>query len=1030
MRSIIALLLALVMWAAPVRAADTPEAPPVAAAPAWVEPQAIPAPDPTLGERPIQLLLVNAQSRYGKDGSRDYYVEYATRVQTPQGLAVLGNITLPWQPGMSELIVHKVHILRDGKVIDLLAGGSGFTVLRREGNLESAVLDGTLTAVLQPEGLSVGDIVNVAWTMRVKPLAFAPAPENLLTLVPGFPVRHLRYRETWDESLPVRWRASPGLGKPRLRKAGGFSELVVDLEKAESPAPPQGAPARYQFPPALEISGYKSWSDLSRLMTPLYSSARTLAPDSALKPEIERIAAASADPGTRAMAALRLVQDKIRYFALAMGEGGYAPATADQTWKRRFGDCKGKTVTLLALLSGLGIEAEPVLVSSVFADSLGERLPMMRLFDHVIVRARIGGRSYWLDGTRTGDRNLDDLLSSPFHYGLPLSASGAEMEALPLEPPSLPISDVEISYDASGGIAQPVPVTVEMIFRGDLATVWRAGLAEQGEAALRDSIRDQVPAVPSRDLELKSVRNDDSTGEMHFSLVGRTTMRWDPAPTSRKLRFRFDQGTVEWKPSFERTAAAGSDAPFALSFPVFQRVRETIVLPKGGAGFSIEGNPLDATVAATRITRSVALEGGKAVALSTFRRLRDEIPAAEAKTAVDATAELNQSFAYVVAPADYRMSEKELSAVRAVTPLNAGGYLDRGYKLMNEGSLNAALADFGKALELDPTNATAYADRGVAFIHLGKLDEAEAALRRASELDDRNFIVHQGLGMLLLEREKPAEAAAAFSRSLELSPDNVATLGHRASAYEQLGKLREALADMERIAAVKPEASDALWEIARLRAALGDRDEALAAIDRRIALDPKSPAYVGQKGEVLSRFGRGEEAMAAWRKALALIDEGLKAPDAEESDLLLQRISILELTGDYKAAIAVADARLRRYAGSVTFLAARCEARAAGAIELPLAQKDCDEAVRADAGDDSALRARTLLALRRQQWASAIADSSALLANSRHDYRALYLRGLARLRKGDREAGERDLAEARRLSFDVDSEFASLGLKP
>ena len=46
-------------------------------------------------------------------------------------------------------------------------------------------------------------------------------------------------------------------------------------------------------------------------------------------------------------------------------------------------------------------------------------------FNHVIVRARLDGRSYWLDGTRTGDRNLDDLASSTFGWGLALCARTA-----------------------------------------------------------------------------------------------------------------------------------------------------------------------------------------------------------------------------------------------------------------------------------------------------------------------------------------------------------------------------------------------------------------------------------------------------------------------------------------------------------------------------------------------------------------------------------------------------------------------------
>ena len=60
----------------------------------------------------------------------------------------------------------------------------------------------------------------------------------------------------------------------------------------------------------------------------------------------------------RAQAALGLVQDRIRYVALAMGTGGLVPADAATTWSRRFGDCKGKTVLLLAMLRALGVTTE------------------------------------------------------------------------------------------------------------------------------------------------------------------------------------------------------------------------------------------------------------------------------------------------------------------------------------------------------------------------------------------------------------------------------------------------------------------------------------------------------------------------------------------------------------------------------------------------------------------------------------------------------------------------------------------------
>ena len=507
-------------------------------------------------------------------------------------------------------------------------------------------------------------------------------------------------------------------------------------------------------------------------------------------------------------------------------------------------------------------------------------------------------------------------------------------------------------------------------------------------------------------------------------------MDWQTGPGSRALRYQFDHSVVRWTPGFERSPGPAADAPFMLPFPAYLRLEETVVLPRGGTGFTVDARPLDGTVAATRITRAARIEGGKAVAVSTFRRLARELPAAEAKAAGTALAPLNESKAYLIAPPDYEMSEAERAAVRAEVPRDSAEHVDRGYRLMGEGSVKAALADFDKAIELSPSYARAHADRGVALVHLDRLDEADTALRRARELDDDDFVVHQGLGMLHLARERPAEAVEALTRAIQLAPDQAFSIGARLTAHTQLGKLREALADAELVLAVEPGNEGALWQKARLHTMLGEAEAALAANDRMLKLAKDRAAAIGVRGELLSRLGRKDEATAAWRQALALIDTRLKAIDDPDRELLQQKVAILLLLRDYKSAVAVADAQLRRYPGSVTYLALRCQARAEGSIELPQAQKDCDDAIRFNSGAVEAFNARGLLKLRLGQWDGAIADYSAALALEPRAYRSLFARGVARLRKGEREVGERDLASARRYSFDVDAELRNSGLAP
>ena len=67
----------------------------------------------------------------------------ANRVGLPE--REVGNLIETWKPDTETLTIHYVTIHRGGQTIDELAGGRKFIVLRRENNLELAMLDGALT---------------------------------------------------------------------------------------------------------------------------------------------------------------------------------------------------------------------------------------------------------------------------------------------------------------------------------------------------------------------------------------------------------------------------------------------------------------------------------------------------------------------------------------------------------------------------------------------------------------------------------------------------------------------------------------------------------------------------------------------------------------------------------------------------------------------------------------------------------------------------------------------------------------------
>lgn len=178
----------LVACSAPALAADKLSFGPAAA---WVKPLTL-SETPTDPGAPIVVVLLDSQVRL-EPGSMTEYAERAIRFQQPAGLQA-GALAIQWSPELEEVTVNKVTIERGGKQIDVLASGQSFQVLRREQNLDQAVLDGTLTAVLQPEGLQVGDTLRLATTTVRRDPVLGTHSELIAALPSEILPKHSRLR--------------------------------------------------------------------------------------------------------------------------------------------------------------------------------------------------------------------------------------------------------------------------------------------------------------------------------------------------------------------------------------------------------------------------------------------------------------------------------------------------------------------------------------------------------------------------------------------------------------------------------------------------------------------------------------------------------------------------------------------------------------------------------------------------------------------------------------------------------------------
>ena len=549
-RLVLASLLASVpaVFALPAAAADQPLYGPPAA---WVDVAPLPAPPADEGAPALQVLLDDHQSRLDPAGDA-YYAHRALKILKPEGLATVKSINVIWSPATESITWHSLAIIRGNQRIDLLADHTAMLVLRRETNLEQASLDGRITASRQIDGLQTGDIIDIAYTRThadpvvkghsfdMERMAFAGVAGRYRTVV------------SWPKGDPVTWKATVGFGDPVIGEKDGRTTLSLDKTLVLPPKAPIGAPLRFRRVGELQVTSFESWNEVSKLMAPLYVKASTITKDSPIKAEADAIAAQTTDPKARAFAALQLVEDKTRYFFIGMGEGGYVPANADDTWARRFGDCKAKTALLLALLKSLGVEAEPVLVNLGAGDGIDELPPSLAAFNHVIVRVKVKGQSYWLDGTRTGDTNPQAMHAPPHKWGLPVRAQGATLEKIVEAQINVPTVQTITRLDASKGFETLAPARLTITYSGIAATQMRALVARTPRADLERVFRQEY-SNPAGGMEIEQVAFHDDLAKDLFTvdLTGTDDMDW---------RLNQDLGVRELR-------LGGGTAPPALPAP-------------------------------------------------------------------------------------------------------------------------------------------------------------------------------------------------------------------------------------------------------------------------------------------------------------------------------------------------------------------------------------------------------------------------------------------------------------------------------
>ncbi|AHE52515.1 DUF3857 domain-containing protein [Sphingomonas sanxanigenens] len=398
--------------------------------PAWLAERALPEPTAAQLVRArggAAYLLTDWQVRGSDTGHQSYY-RVASKVVERSGLEDAGKIEIDFDPRFETATLNFVRIVRDGKVIDRTAEAA-FTIVEREDRLDEEIISGQLRAIAHLKDVRVGDVVDYAVTHDVRSTLWPGHYFNALTARYSVPLSQRNVRILWPHARPLQFR-------PRNTTIGFTSRREGDMQLWEwiGTDPPfeqdeKDVPSWYPQYGSVDISTMARWSEVVDWAVPHYAGDVSLPADFAAK--LDAIAARWPRPEDRLTEATRLVQDTIRYVGEEMGEGSYVPRRPALVVERGYGDCKDKALLLAVALRRLGIDAVPALVSTRPGYDLTERLPSPLAFDHVVVRAALGGQVTWIDATASyqGGRGLA-LVPASFGYALPIRAGQTALEEM------------------------------------------------------------------------------------------------------------------------------------------------------------------------------------------------------------------------------------------------------------------------------------------------------------------------------------------------------------------------------------------------------------------------------------------------------------------------------------------------------------------------------------------------------------------------------------------------------------------------
>lgn len=563
-------------------------------------------------------LLLEEQHHLEK---KTIYRHIIRQIETEAGIQNGSEINVDYSPEYEKLQFHQILIRRNGKVINQL-NLRGIKVLQQEQDLSMFIYSGRYNAYYILEDVRKGDQIEYSYSVVGENPVFAGKYSHTFYLASYEPVANYYKALIAAPARQLNFRYYDNAPRPAEKKLNGLRLYEWDLgNKVTILKPETSQPGWYMGFPYVDVSEFADWAEVAQ-----WGAAVNNMPLNG-KEVMERAARlkneAQGDTAKYMEAAIRFVQDNIRYMGIEMGEYSHRPNTPEKVCKQRFGDCKDKALLLTALLRAQGIEADMAYVHTDFRGHIAERLPSPDRFNHAIVKARFRSQDYWIDATVAYQRGRLALRYNPsFKKGLVVKAGTTGLTDIPVgNPGSIAVTE---TFDIPHLDNDSALLTVNTVYKGRNADGMRAELANSALADMETSYTEfygkKYGKVEMRDS--MRINDNDSLNEIRVEEFYTIREPWT-IDSAKKLSQSFTT-PAHMLISKVTFIDKNRKTPVALEYPLNVQHYITIKFPEN---WQVEAETIDLDRADYRFTAKSSVFLKTVQLRYSFESKNDHIPA-------------------------------------------------------------------------------------------------------------------------------------------------------------------------------------------------------------------------------------------------------------------------------------------------------------------------------------------------------------------------------------------------------------------